>query len=220
MAGIPRADQTSIWISKMDIWDVNKIYIFVGFVIPGFITLKTYQVLTASAPQEASKQLIDAVAYSCINYALLFWPIYMVESSGLRHNKIQLYLMFYLLVLLVAPAFWAGLYKAARATGLLQRMLPHPTEQAWDYVFSQRQPCWMIVTLNDGTKIAGKFGNRSFASSTSTSGQIFLEETWLLNDHGGFERPRSETSGTLIVSGDIRLVEMFRMTWGATCEQR
>jgi len=68
----------------MDIWETNKLLLFVGFVIPGFISLKTYELLLPSTPKESAKQLIDAVAYSCINYALLLWPIFMVETGEIR----------------------------------------------------------------------------------------------------------------------------------------
>lgn len=68
----------------MDIWEYSKIFIFIMFVIPGFISLKVYEILQVSVSKESSKLIIDAVAYSCINYAVLFIPIFFSRKrSGL-----------------------------------------------------------------------------------------------------------------------------------------
>ena len=58
----------------MDIWDANKLLLFIAFVIPGFVSLKTYELLCPGAPKESDKLLIDAVAYSSINYAAYSTP--------------------------------------------------------------------------------------------------------------------------------------------------
>ena len=40
----------------------------------------------------------------------------------------------------------------------------------------------MKVILKDGTLIAGKYAGNSFASSAPADEQLYLEETWILND--------------------------------------
>ena len=50
----------------MDIWDINKLLLFIALVIPGFVSLKTYELLFPAALKESDKLLIDAVAYSSI----------------------------------------------------------------------------------------------------------------------------------------------------------
>ena len=48
--------------------------------------------------------LLRAVANSCINYVILFAPIYLVETHGLRTVHPFLYPLFYVFVFLLAPA--------------------------------------------------------------------------------------------------------------------
>ncbi len=91
----------------MDIWDANKLGLFVAFVVPGFVSLKVYQVLEPTSQKDAKEQLIDAVAYSSINYALLLWPIWYAEWSTLKSSHPKLYVAFYVFVVLVAPIVWA-----------------------------------------------------------------------------------------------------------------
>ena len=198
----------------MDIWDTNKLVLFIAFVIPGFVSLKTYELLFPSAPKESDKLLVDAVAYSSINYALLLWPIYEIETHEVRQSHPTAYVLFYVFVLLIAPIAWACALKKLRSTEFFQRSMPHPTAKPWDFVFAQRKPYWAIVTLKDGKKIAGRYDSASFASSAPAAEQLYLEENWVLNDDGGFDRPRTETAGILILSSEIVTVEFFKLTAG------
>lgn len=202
--------------SHVDIWSADKLVLFIAFVVPGFVSIKTYELLSSGGAKEPASQIVDAVAYSSVNYALLLWPIFEVESHNVRETSPTWYILFYVFVLLVAPISWAALLCKLRETQFLQRSLPHPTARPWDYVFSQRTPHWVIVTLKDGKKIAGKFDSRSFASSAPSSEQLYLEETWVLNDAGGFERPRVGSAGILILSTEIASVELFLLTRGGS----
>ena len=89
-----------------------------------------------------------------------------------------------------------------------------------DYVFSQRKPYWVIVTLKDGKKIAGRYDAASFASSIPHPEQLFLQENWELNSDGGFERARVETAGIIILATDIETVELFNLTIGENLGER
>lgn len=196
----------------MDIWAANKLLLFIAFVIPGFVSLKTYELLFPAATKESDKLLIDAVAYSSINYALLLWPIYEIETHSVRKVYPTAYVLFYVFVLFIAPIFWAYVTKRLRSTELFQQSIPHPTAKPWDYVFAQRKPYWVIVTLKDGKQFAGKYDAASFASSAPAPEQLYLEEAWVLNTDGGFERQRNETAGIIIMSSEIITVEFFNVT--------
>ena len=47
---------------SMDIWSFDKLFIFIIFVVPGFIRIKVYAALPPSVKKEASKIIIEAVA--------------------------------------------------------------------------------------------------------------------------------------------------------------
>ena len=195
----------------MDIWEVDKLFLFIAFVVPGFISLKTYALLQPTQVKDTSQQLVDAVAYSSINYALLMGPIYAVEHLNLRSSYPTLYVLFYVVVLLVAPIAWAWIFLWLRKTQLLQRSIAHPTGKPWDFVFSQRLPYWVIATLSDGRQVAGLFHSKSFASSSPASEQIYLEEAWVLSEGGGFERPRHDSAGIIILAKEIATLELFHL---------
>lgn len=201
----------------MDIWSIDKFQIFIAFVIPGFVSLKAYDLLIPSEAKDSTKQLVDAIAYSCINYALLFWPIYEVETNNVSLNYPRLYITFYAFVLLIAPVVWVLLFKWLRISEYFQTIMPHPTSKPWDYVFAQRKPYWVVVTLKDNRKIAGRYEDSSFASSSPAPEQLYLEESWCLSDEGGFDRKKNNTAGVMILSPDIVMIEFFELTYGENC---
>lgn len=192
----------------MDIWEINKLALFIAFVIPGFISIKAYQLAFPGTERATSDQLIDAIAYSSINYALLVFPIITIESGSLKETYKFLYYLFYVFVLFIAPIIWVLIWKYLRTRDFFQRNAPHPTAKPWDYVFAQRKPYWVKVTLKDGTIIGGRYADKSFASSAPAPEQIYLEETWVLNKKGGFERAKNNTAGVIILSSDISHIEL------------
>lgn len=193
----------------MNIWDENKIAIFIAFVVPGFIAIKIYELLSPSQRIDSSKQIIDAVSYSCVNYGLLSVPIYLVEKYQINNNHPNLYFLFYSIVIFIFPIILVVAWKKIRELDCIQKFVPHPTQKPWDYVFSKRKTYWVIVTLKNGEKIAGMYGLKSFASSAPAEEQLYLEEHWLLNEDGGFDRQAEQTSGIIILSSEIRSVELI-----------
>ena len=193
----------------MNIWEADKLILFIAFVIPGFISIKVYELLIPSQDKDSSRQVLDAITYSCINYGILIIPIMWAESSSFNQNHPGVYKLFYFFVLFVFPIIWVLLWKRIRSWDVFQDSVPHPTRKPWDYVFSKRKWYWVIVTLKNGEKIAGKYANQSFSSSAPADEQIYLEEAWVLNEDGGFDRPRSNTEGIIVVSNEISTVELF-----------
>jgi uncharacterized protein DUF6338 len=192
----------------MNIWELDKLIVFIGFVVPGFISLKTYELLSPTALVASSKQVVDAVAFSSMNYALLSWAILLVERSQLSQNAPVLYGGFYLVILFLAPIAWASLWHCLRRTQWFQSRAPHPTELPWDFLFSQRKHYWMVVTLKSGSVVAGLFREESFASSSPADRQLYLQEQWLLDDQGGFDRPVVQTAGVIVATSEIETVEL------------
>ncbi|MCX2781528.1 DUF6338 family protein [Microbulbifer thermotolerans] len=193
----------------MNIWEEDKLLVFIAFVIPGFVAIKAYELFFPSQRMDSSKQVVDAVAYSCFNYSVLIWPIYLVEHYDLQSKYPFAYGAFYFFVFFIAPVFWVYLWKKIRQTEYFQKLVPHPTQKPWDFVFGQRKAYWVIVNLKNGEKVAGMYGPNSFASSAPADEQIYLEQLWVLNEDDGFERPAEQTAGVIILSSEIKSIELI-----------
>ncbi|EEW2080975.1 hypothetical protein D9F58_08275 [Escherichia coli] len=194
---------------SMDIWSFDKLFIFIIFVVPGFISIKVYEALHPSVKKESSKIIIDAVAYSCINYAIWFFPIYFAERNNLFDYSLFLYYLMYFLAFFISPSLLpVALYKL-RESQFFRNKLPHPVGRPWDFFFRNAPACWVIITLKDGKKIGGLYAGNAFASSSPEPEQIYLIESWHINDDGGFDRPKERTLGVLVLTTDVLTVEFY-----------
>ncbi len=194
----------------MDVFETDKLFLFIAFVVPGFITYKTYELISASGnTDDFGTKIVDAIAYSCVNYSILSLPIYSAENSRLAVVHPQLYILFYVFVVFVFPVVLAFWWRKIRLSDFAQRNAPHPTLLPWDFVFSQKKPYFIVITLQNGMPVAGYYGSQSFASSYPAQPQIYLEKEWLLNESGGFDREVEGTVGILVIASEIKTINFF-----------
>lgn len=195
----------------MELLDKGKLTLFVLFIMPGFISLKIYSLVHPTADKDFTKLIIDAISYSCINYAFLFIPIYYVESIGLYFIAPIKYYLFYVAVLIVVPVLLPLLLIKLRRGKCVLRFLPHPTGRPWDYFFAKGKPCWIIVTLKNGKKYGGLYNSESFASGSPEVEQLYLEKHWCLDENGNFDHELKDTLGIIILTNEIESVEFIEL---------
>lgn len=195
----------------VDILDKGKLFLFVLFIMPGFISMRVYRLFHPAPDNDTSKILIDVVSYSCINYALLLVPIYLVETNNIFHTHPFLYYVFYLFVLIIIPVLLPILLLKVRQNPRIRQKLPHPMARAWDYFFSTNQCCWVLVTLKNGKKYGGLYSYNSFATSRPEPEQLYLEQHWALDENGDLDHELTDTLGILILTNEIESVEFIKL---------
>lgn len=79
---------------------------------------------------------------------------------------------------------------------------------AWDYHFSRvSEPLWTLVTLKDGSKVAGWFGSNSLASSGERD--LYLEQVYRLSEDEPWQ-PVPGNSGIWIRGDEICYIEFWK----------
>jgi Family of unknown function (DUF6338) len=187
-------------------FEASQFVLFLAFFVPGFISIKIYDLLWPSERRDWSKAVIEAIGFSAVNFAVL-WPIVYPTLLGygiFANPLVQICVAF--IALLIAPTIWPIiLRRVLNKSGLLI----DPVHKPWDVVFKERGACWIIVHLKDGRRIGGRFGRRSVASSSPAEEQLYLEEVWRLGAHGAFLHAIDRSAGILISARDIQAVEFF-----------
>lgn len=79
---------------------------------------------------------------------------------------------------------------------------------AWDSIFTDIKPCWVIVTLKDGTKVYGFLGQGSHVSSDHEERDIFISHTVVKSEIGLEVVPN--TRGVYIKHDEIRTLEFIQ----------
>ena len=183
--------------------------LFLILFIPGFISLKVYDLLIPGERRDFTKSLFDSIAYSALNFAAFLWLIAIVRSGGL--SPWQWYTaMFFLLVGM--PAIWPVLFLQIRKHPIVSPWTTSPNARVWDDIFAKRTPYWVIVHLKDQRRIGGLYGGKSFTSHSPAPPEIYLEQVWHVDgETGGFTGTAlKSTAGILIMGTDILALEFFK----------
>jgi len=185
------------------------------FVLPGFVAFKLDQQLRPQEVRTPVDSLIEIIAYSLIN-DLLWSPLYGFSLQQPMPDSISKWFL-RVFVLIVSPAVLTLLY--ARGVDLLANrgVMPSPIAKPWDHIFQRvvkrvaTRQMGVILTLQDGRRVAGVFRPPAFASSFPADEQLYLAEVWVVDDDGGFGKRVAGSLGLLIDADDILLMEFF--TW-------
>ncbi len=184
-------------------------FLFLVFFFPGFVSLKFYDLLTTGDKRDFSRSLLDAIAYSFINFIFLIWFVPEVFELW-EANIVSLQFWFFNAAYFIAgPVLWPYLFLHVTKLQWFSRHLTTYSLRAWDRVFGLRKPNWIIVHLQDGRKVGGIFAENSYASSYPAPEQIYLEKVWQLDTEGKFEKQIEGSRGMLILDGQIAAIELF-----------
>lgn len=193
----------------MDIWEADKLILFIAFFVPGFIALKVWDLLVPGEVRDPSQSVIEAIAYSCINYALLSWLLILDVRLDLASSAPVWHGVVIFLILFVAPIGLAFAYWSLRNTKWFLKHFRHPVPKPWDYVFGKQESFWVIAELFDGTRVGGIYDTDSFSSSFPMEEQIYLQQIWEV-DGDQFLRPIDRSEGVIISGKDIRFLKFYK----------
>jgi Family of unknown function (DUF6338) len=209
----------------------TAILVLAAFVLPGFVTVllreRTYRVRAGSDPFEL---LLTALAYSAVIYlaAAVYAVVAGITSPQVAalahgHSTLATYTGLAVAGLVVGPCVvtmagkaWSG--SDARRHWLVRLRLDpsHRTRSAWEYWSSQRRPCLVRVTLEDGRVVGGLLGRRSLAGRDLDQRDTYLEERWLLDDADWFTgETAAGTLGLYVSASAIVSLELYDHRQGA-----
>ncbi|MDI9313130.1 MAG: DUF6338 family protein [Hydrotalea sp.] len=188
-------------------------FFIMAFILPGFICVKFYEILTGQKRTDASQFRMDFFAYSLINNFFALLLDITINHFLASKTDIVSYLLYFLYFVILPICLTYILYLSRKANWSIW-LFQHPDAYAWDHAFKNaKNGCFVIVTLNDGKKYAGKYISKpqekktSFAASGYLAKDIYLAEQWELNKNASFKKKTNQTGG--IYLSDIKTIEFF-----------
>lgn len=192
--------------------DSTHLFLFLIFVVPGFVSMHVYGLLRSRDKISLKDNIFEAIAFSLVNITLMIWavfPLLDTSEKGLFNTSPALYYVLFLTVLLVTPSILAIiLFKFLNFLADKNYILLR-AQNAWDDFFLRREPCWVIVHLDDGRRIGGWYGDDSYASLYPHSGHIYLEELWMFDAQGNFSEKITGSRGIILRPEDYSMIEFF-----------
>src|SRR3989339_615214 len=94
----------------MVVWEINKLILFLIFIIPGFISIKVYDLIIAGERRDFSKSIFETIGFSALNFAALSWLIILIHSGNFYNAHKYLYISLLFLILFIFPVCWPILF--------------------------------------------------------------------------------------------------------------
>lgn len=194
----------------MDIWEPEKIILFLAFFMPGFISIKVYELIVATKRHDFSNSVLEAIGYSVLNFTVLSWLIILISSPDFNKNRPILYFICIIIIFFIFPTIWPLLFIKASKLKIFKKYILRPVNMPWDDVFSKREAYWVIIHMKDGRKIGGKYGTLSGASAFPNQRQIYLETLWKIDDNNAFIKKIERSKGAIFFEDEISIIEFFK----------
>lgn len=202
----------------MNFTTFDAVFFTVGFLVPGFIWSAVLSILLPRRGVASDARFLEFLTLSCINHGLWSWALFLIFRTGFIEQQPYWSGAFLGGIIFLSPValglLSAWLQQKKALGGFLGRLgyrTIHPTPTAWDWYFSQQKPCWVLVTLKDGSQVYGLFGAKSFAGDQPECRDLHLEETFRLLDDGQWA-PMEDIGGVLIVADQIASIEFRKIS--------
>lgn len=197
---------------------VDQVYLLLTFVVPGFIFHSTYSIFIQLRAQRADLDLLKFLTLSAVNFAALS-PFIFVLVSPKYANSLAIFIPFgWFAVLFMFPVLFGVTWAMIQKRGLLRRFMHwagfspiHPIPTGWDWQFGRMdEPKWVLITLTDGSQIAGLFGSNSMASTAPDERDIYIEEIYKIIGDDNPWKKCERSDGILIPKDKISYIEFWK----------
>ncbi|HEX8622387.1 MAG TPA: DUF6338 family protein [Allosphingosinicella sp.] len=193
-----------------DLGDPTKVPALLALLAPGFIILWFRMRLVEGSTPDFKRELFYFALASAAYYGAVA-PLFSIESGVALPLWLWSILFYFatpaVLGILVGWVTQHDLeYSWAETLGM---HFAHRIPTAWDFRFSRlAEGAFILVTLKDGTTIAGRWAETSFASSAKDGRDVYVAEVWDIPDSGAWV-PLDPPRGMLLCGGDVRYIEIF-----------
>ncbi|MDE0149666.1 MAG: DUF6338 family protein [Rhodospirillaceae bacterium] len=195
----------------LNIKPFQDLYLTLGLLVPGLIVLFVRSQFVTGRNQPHTEAFLSYLVVSAIYYAIAFPIIDFFQSIEISQ---YINLLGWLILVFIGPAGLGLLLGVNVQYDLLRRLLRkcglnpvHAMPTAWDWKFGSMESQWVLVTLKDGTRFAGFYGAKSFASSDPKERDIYIQ--WIYDiDPNDVWKSRNE-NGVLISPDEVQTIEFW-----------
>lgn len=201
----------------MEFDTLEAVLLAIGFLVPGFVWSSVLSILVPRRARATEIRFLEFLTLSCVNHGLWFWALWLIFATGfsIAHpNWTALCLFAIIFISPIAFGIRCGRLQQRNAVKRLLARLGFRTissiPTAWDWYFVKGVPCWVVVTLKNGSRVAGFFGTSSFAGDDPNERDLYLEAQFRLAGKGRW-KPVANSAGVLIKADQIALLDFRKI---------
>lgn len=139
--------------------------LFLVFFVPGFLSLKVYDLLVPGERRDFSRAVFDAVAYSALNFGVLLPLIALMRSSSLP--AFWWYACAFV-ILVACPIAWPfALLRFLQIPWVAKRVV-NPIPRVWDCIFGENRTGSSSTSKTKGASVASIHQSHSARAAQRT----------------------------------------------------
>jgi hypothetical protein len=192
---------------------VEQLLAFAALVVPGFISLRVYDMRRGGEGRKVNEVLIDVIVYSFATDLIGIAALALISTTVPIPAQPLVKGIAVCLIFLLAPvgfaAVWFDVQKALKRSGVFPDTLTNPWDRMMERVVRERLDLGVILTLKDGRKIGARLGATGDLASDRDG--LLLGEVWTIDEAGATLREALPGScGILVSRADCQTIEFLR----------
>jgi hypothetical protein len=193
---------------------VEQLLAFAALIVPGFISLRVYDMRRGGEARKVNEVLIDVVVYSFVTDSIAFaalWLVSLVAPPAVQTGAKAIVAILTLLCVPAALAFaWFDVQDRMVRSGVFADSAAKLLENVLDEAVREGLDLAAIITLRDGRKIAGRI-SACESRSRVTDDELLLGEVWTVDqERATFLNAVKGSAGIVISRTDCQSIELFR----------
>ena len=194
---------------------LTAVIVLIVFLVPGYIW-RTVEGRFVALDRESKWEMLALgfLTRSTIIYLPILPSLYLSWLDKWHEHHPWLTSLLSLLWLILIPTVLGVFTGFGRQKRWLEKFLGwaglssfNPIPNAWESYFSQAPNSWIIVTLKNGQRVYGYFGDGSYASSDPKNRDIYVAKTVVVEN--GQYRLVENTGGVYVPASEILTVEFI-----------
>jgi hypothetical protein len=194
---------------------VEQILAFAALIVPGFISLRVYEMRRGGEARKTSEVVLDLVVYSLVTDAVALGALSFLTTVVPPGAQPLIKPVVASLVLLVVPVAVAFGFFELRCRMLRRGLVRDPANKPWDRFFERVSEfdgtLAAIITMRDGRKIGVRLTDPSYMSSYPAPEQALFGEVWTIDpERATFVKAVPGSCGVLVDKADCETIEFLQ----------
>jgi Family of unknown function (DUF6338) len=199
---------TSVDLPKAEI-NLETLGLLFAVTFPGFLSMRVYRLIMPAGDVDWKDGLLGAMFYTVLNDVALFpFTLFVLDAANIDASFGRYWLSL-VIVGLVGPTAWPIFWVYIATKSRLKRWLIIPFQTAFDYFFSRRITCFVVVHLKDGRMIGGWYGQGSYATTYPASGDLYLSAAVRVDEKGELIAAVPSSVGVLVRCSEYTHLEFY-----------
>jgi len=199
----------------------RQLLLFAALIVPGFISLRMYEMRAGGEHRKANEVVVDVVVYSALTDLVALAVFVAIQRFVPASARMTAEVVLALPVFVVLPAFVGSVWFDVRRQLAGIGVLADPAAKSRSVLPStdERDGYAVIVTLRTGRRIGGRIANS--VDFRLEDDDVYLNEVWTLDEQcATFISKVPGTAGLYVRKAEYETIEFFKSESGMSQNPR